>query len=553
MTAPEPQQSVTEETPLLEASIQGADNGEDSPRVRVTRFRGTAIVGAMGVLLFILTTNMSMMATAQSDIAADLDAFSETTWFNSAFLIAMSSITPLSGRLAQIFTPRVYILFSCTLLSVGLFVTATAPTLAIFLLGRVLTGCGAGGQMVIAIILALDLTSRNRRGLFIGMISAGMTVGVSSGAVLAGLLTPAYGWRSMFWLQAPAALLVGPVLFSAIPKRAEDENVDARALLGKLVKVDYAGALTLTLSVFLLLASLSASEIQTAPIIFSFIFLGIFLLIERSTTEPIIPIEVLSMRSVLLTCLSGVACMMARWSVLFYSPVYALVVRDWSPASAGLILVPTNAGFGLGGLLVGWVHIRGEGGYYLSALTSYLLFALSNLLLAILSTPTSSPLLYITATFFSGFSIGAIMNYALSHVLHLTSPEIHYVVSALIGMSRGFAGSFGAAIGGGFFQRTLKEGLETGFAEHDITGPGKEELVRKLLGSPALAKSLEGVERAVAVRSYEGAVKMLLLGSCMLTLLAAVAQAGTGWRGDRHKAGKRSRDEGLEGGAGEEE
>jgi hypothetical protein len=34
-----------------------------------------------------IATNMSMMTTAQSDIAADLDAFSETTWFNSAYLV----------------------------------------------------------------------------------------------------------------------------------------------------------------------------------------------------------------------------------------------------------------------------------------------------------------------------------------------------------------------------------------------------------------------------------------------------------------------------------
>lgn len=75
--------------------------------------------------------------------------------------------------------------------------------------------------------------------------------------------------------------------------------------------------------------------------------------------------EVLKKRSVLLSCLAGAICMMARWAVLFYSPVYALVVRDWSPATAGLILVPTNAGFGLGGLLVGWIHIRKTGSYYM--------------------------------------------------------------------------------------------------------------------------------------------------------------------------------------------
>jgi MFS family permease len=64
----------------------------------------------------------------------------------------------------------------------------------VFLLGRAVSGCGGGGLMVTAIILTLDLTSKKRRGLFIGLINVGMTTGVSSGAVLAGLLTPTFGW-----------------------------------------------------------------------------------------------------------------------------------------------------------------------------------------------------------------------------------------------------------------------------------------------------------------------------------------------------------------------
>ncbi|GLA75074.1 hypothetical protein AtubIFM55763_006336 [Aspergillus tubingensis] len=526
MTAQERPEAVPEETtPLLGES---SNDGEDLARIQVSRWRGSAIVAAMGLLLFIMTTNMSMMTTAQSEIAADLDAFSETTWFNSAFLIAMSSLTPLSGRLSQIFTPRVYILFSCTLLSIGLFVTALAPTLAVFLLGRALTGCGAGGQMVIAFVLTLDLTSKKRRGLFIGLISAGMTTGVSSGAVLAGLLTPAYGWRIIFWVQAPLALILGPVQYLAIPKRPEDEHLSGRALLRRLAKVDYAGALTLTISVFLLLSSLAAAVVKFTPILLSLVFLGIFVLIEsRFATDPIIPMEVLKKRSVLLSCLAGAICMMARWAVLFYSPVYALVVRDWSPATAGLILVPTNAGFGLGGLLVGWIHIRKTGSYYISGLIAFFLFALTNLVLSVLSTPHSSTVAYLFASFFNGLSVGAVMNYTLSHLLHLTDPDMHYVISALLGMSRGFAGSFGSSIGGGYFQRELKRGLETGFMKHGLANRG--ELVRKLLGSPALAKRLTGVERAVAVHSYEQAVKTLLLGACVLAIAAAAAQAGTGW------------------------
>jgi MFS family permease len=108
--------------------------------------------------------------------------------------IAMSSVTPLSGRLAAIFSPRLYVICSSFLLALGLFITAAAPTLEVFLLGRAVTGVGSGGLMTAAIILVLDLASPKRRGLCIGLINAGYTTGVASGAVLAGLLTPIVGW-----------------------------------------------------------------------------------------------------------------------------------------------------------------------------------------------------------------------------------------------------------------------------------------------------------------------------------------------------------------------
>ena len=90
-----------------------------------------------------------------------------------------------------------------------------------------------------------------------------------------------------------------------------------------------------------------------------------FIFVEfHVATEPIIPITVLKSRGALLTCLSTLGFMASRWTILFYTPVYAIAVRGWSPASAGSILVPTNAGFALGGLLVGWIHIRRSGSFY---------------------------------------------------------------------------------------------------------------------------------------------------------------------------------------------
>jgi len=58
--------------------------------------------------------------------------------------------------------------------------------------------------------------------------------------------------------------------------------------------------------------------------------------------------------------------------------------------------------------------------------------------------------------------------------------------------------------------------------------PIQEELIRKLLGSPALVRQLEWDERTVAVDSYVGSLKQLLLCGAGLALLMVFVQAGTG-------------------------
>jgi hypothetical protein len=104
------------------------------------------------------------------------------------------------------------------------------------------------------------------------------------------------------------------------------------------------------------------------------VILGIFIVVEtRYATEPIIPVTVLKSRGALFSCVATLGLMLARWTVLFYSPVYAIAVRNWSPASAGMMLVPTNAGFAFGGLMVGFFHVRKAISYYLSVSSVHLI------------------------------------------------------------------------------------------------------------------------------------------------------------------------------------
>jgi MFS family permease len=212
---------------------------------------------------------------------------------------------------------------------------------------------------------------------------------------------------------------------------------------------------------------------------------------------------------------------------------------------AGSILIPTNAGFATGGLLAGVFHIKRNGSFYMHTLISMGLFPLTLLVLAFISTAHSPWSLYVLMVFFNGLLAGAALNYALVHLLHLTLPEVHPIVLSLLATFRGFAGSFGSAIGGGFFGRVLRKSLTDGFAEAGLEN--RSDLVRRLLGSPALVQTLHGKEKDIAVQAYEEGLRALFYGAVGLGVVVACLQAATGRTAPTTSTKQVSQEEDIEG------
>ncbi|KAF1810487.1 MFS multidrug transporter-like protein [Eremomyces bilateralis CBS 781.70] len=508
------------------------------------RLRGTLIVFAMSILIFLQATNISLLTTAQSAIAAELDAFENVTWFTSAYLVAMSSIAPLVGRLCTVFPPKQCMFTASVIFAIGSLITGLAPHLDLFLVGRVVTGVGASGIFTVSLIVVLQLATDERRGLFIGLLNTGYTVGVSVGAVLSGALEPVIGWRALFWGQSPFVIIAGLVLLIKLPDFSTSKynsRTDV-SLRQKLARLDYLGAVTLTATIFLMLLGLSSPTIQILPIVLSLIILPIFVFNEAYlASDPVIPVVILKSRGMLFSCIATLGFMMSRWTILFYTPVYAISVRQWHSAKAGSILIPTNAGFALGGILVGWLHIKRSGSFYIPSIVANILFPLSLLSMSYASTATSSTALFVSLTFVNGMITGSSLNYTLSHLLHLTPTHTHFIASSLLATFRGFAGSFGSAIGGGVFTRTLQRSLTNGFVGHGLGH--KTGLVRKLLGSPALVGTLGEPEKSIAIGAYVDATRGLFAAAAGLTALMVLAQAATGWRAaEPKKAGDEEND-----------
>jgi MFS family permease len=159
------------------------------------------------MLIPIPASNMSGMTMAQSVIAEELEAYENAMWFTSSYLITTSSLSPIAGRLATIFSPRTLVLPVAVFFALGGLITSQAHSFGVFILGRVFTGLGGAGIMTLSVVLVLELTSKRRRGLFIGLVNAGFTIGLSVGAVVFGAVLPAVGWVST---TLPYLRLPGP-------------------------------------------------------------------------------------------------------------------------------------------------------------------------------------------------------------------------------------------------------------------------------------------------------------------------------------------------------
>ncbi len=124
----------------------------------------------------------------------------------------------IAGRLADRRGPTGVYLLSVAVFVVGLLVAGAAPSMWVFVLGRLLQGLGSGGFSPVAFILVKRAFPEARQPMMYAWLSAGWVLPSLVGPLFGGFITDAFGWRWVFYGIVPVAVLVG--LLGAMPMRA---------------------------------------------------------------------------------------------------------------------------------------------------------------------------------------------------------------------------------------------------------------------------------------------------------------------------------------------
>ncbi|MBA9054949.1 MFS transporter [Streptomyces sp. TR1341] len=308
------------------------------PEVRLGSSRGTWIL-----LTTVLGSSMAMLDSTVVNVALprigrDLDAsLGALQWTVNAYMVTLAGLILLGGSLGDRYGRRRIFVLGVVWFAAASLLCGIAPNSVLLIAARALQG--VGGALLTPGSLALIQASfhPDDRSRAVGLWSGFGGIGAAVGPFLGGWLVSGPGWRWVFLLNVPLALLCVPVALRHVPESA-DENAHGR--------FDVLGAVLGALSLALLTYALIEAQGGTAAVVVSAV-LGLaaaaaFVYVERHRPDPMLPPDVFASRQFTAVNLVTLCVYAAFGGFFFLTALQLQVAVGWSPLVAGTALLPTT-------------------------------------------------------------------------------------------------------------------------------------------------------------------------------------------------------------------
>ena len=207
------------------------------------------VVGTVCIGTFIGQVDGSIVQLAlpslEDAFGAPLDAVS---WVALGYMLAFASVLPVFARLAEIAGRKTLYLAGFALFGLWSALCGVAPSLPVLIGFRILQGMSGALLGANSVVILVAAAGPERRGKALGIMAAAQAVGLSLGPALGGVLLGTLGWRWIFWVTVPFAVLGTALGWLIVPRTkafAADSRFDTP---GAILLVPALATLLLTIS-----------------------------------------------------------------------------------------------------------------------------------------------------------------------------------------------------------------------------------------------------------------------------------------------------------------
>src|SRR4051812_41463826 len=205
-----------------------SERRDASPRVGL-------VIGALLVVMLLASLDQTIVSTALPTIVGDLGGLDHISWVVTSYLLAVTVVTPLYGKLGDLYGRKRVLQGALVLFLVGSALCGLAQGMTELIAFRAIQGLGGGGLMVSAQAAVGDVVSPRERGRYTGLFGAVFGVSSIIGPLIGGFLTTHASWRWIFYVNLPIGVIAFAVLAITLPSPPDRTKH----------RIDYAGTVLL--------------------------------------------------------------------------------------------------------------------------------------------------------------------------------------------------------------------------------------------------------------------------------------------------------------------
>ncbi|MGI0046171.1 MAG: MFS transporter [Nitrosotalea sp.] len=318
-------------------------NSKDIPADKISSRAWKTLV-ILSLLATMVMYAETMLVPAIPDLIKDFHiSYSISSWILTTYLVAGAIMTPITGKLSDIYGKKKMLLIIMLIYAVGVslggFVTNISEMIAV----RIIQGIGMS-MFPIAFGMVREQFPISKIAIGQGVITSMFAAGAVIGLVVGGHLIQNYGWQATFFSIIPIALALLFIIKRSIHVDEVHPQWKAEGPNGTMPNtknsIDIQGAVTLAIFVTAFLMALTfvqtgdsvGSSTTIGLVVVGIVYMILFVIIEKRSKSPLVDLKIL-LNKVILP--ANVLVMIVGMSMFMVFQTIPVLVRSPIPLGFG--------------------------------------------------------------------------------------------------------------------------------------------------------------------------------------------------------------------------